>query len=250
VGRLAHHVLGEHLADWPQGLQVLQALTEHAVFDAQGASGSAFRRWQASLALAAGGADARPALSVSDRIAVTAQAATTLALHDVARSQQLLAEALEAVDGAALADTDPAVRALAVAGNNLAATLEERPTRSAAERALMVQAAQAGRQYWARAGTWLETERAEYRLARTWLAAGDAAQARQHAQACLAIVDAQPAPPPIERFFACEALALAERAAGNAGAEASAVAAMRVSFAELPPADQAWCQSSLAPWSA
>ena len=113
----------------------------------------------------------------------------------------------------------------------------------------MLQAAAVGRRYWARAGTWLETERAEYRLARCWLAAGDPAQARQHAQACLALVDAQPAPPALERFFACEALALTERAAGQAAAEAAAVDGMRRAFEHLSAEDQVWCQASLAPWT-
>jgi hypothetical protein len=70
-----------------------------------------------------------------------------------------------------------AQRALAAAGNNLAAGLEEKPDRDAAGTAGMVAAAQAGVECWRRAGTWLEHERAEYRLARSLLAAGQAADA-------------------------------------------------------------------------
>ena len=67
-------------------------------------------------------------------------------------------------------------RALAVAANNLASSLEERSTRSAGERELMILAAQTARHYWGRAGGWLETERAEYRLAMSWVQAGDPAR--------------------------------------------------------------------------
>ena len=144
-----------------------------------------------------------------------------------------------------LADDHPAVRALAVAGNNLAASLEERAERSAAERALMILAAQTGRRYWGRAGTWLEAERAELRLAMTWLAAGDPAQARQHALACLALVEAQPEPSPLERFFGHDALARAERAAGHADGHARSLAVMQDSFAQLGVDDQAACRATL-----
>ena len=152
---------------------------------------------------------------------------------------------MAAADAANLPDNDPAVRALAVAGNNLAANLEEKAERSADERALMILAAQTGRRFWQRAGTWLETERAEYRLGMTWLAAGDAGQARQHALACLAIVDAQTDAAPLERFFGHDVLARAERALGHTAAQAAAVAAMQDAFKQLSADDQAWCKATL-----
>ena len=61
----------------------------------------------------------------------------------------------------------PAIRALAVGGNNLAAALEEKADRDAAETEAMVAAANGALRYWKEAGTWLEEERAEYRLARS-----------------------------------------------------------------------------------
>lgn len=245
LARLAHHVYGEHLAAWADGLKYLAALARGPAFQAHGASGQALRRLRASLGLAAGLSDVRGTLDRSDRITVTAQAASALAPHDLARATALLQEALAEADSAALADTDPAVRALAVTGNNLAATLEEKTERSDAERELMLLAAQTGRRFWARAGTWLETERADYRLAMSWLAAGDAAQARAHALACLALVDAQPEPPALERFFGLEALALAEGAAGDSTAQAKAVAALRETFERLGADDQKWCRATL-----
>ena len=109
----------------------------------------------------------------------------------------------------------------------------------------MLHAAALGRRCWGLAGTWLETERAEYRLAMAGLAAGDAERARAHAQACLAIVDAQPEPSPFERFFGCEALALAASAQGDAAARAQAVQAAQAAFEALPADDQAACRKTM-----
>lgn len=245
LARLAHHVYGEHMGAWADGLKFLAALARGPGFDAQGASGAALRNWRASLALAGGEGDLRHTLTAGDRITVCALTAAALAGHDPARALQLLREAAAEAERVGLADSDPATRALAVAGNNLAATLEEKPTRDAGERELMILAAQLGRLYWGRAGTWLETERAEYRLAQSWLAAGNPAQARQHAQACLDLVDAQPQPVALERFFALEALGLAEMALGNLPSHRQALDAMRAAFEDLNPDDQRWCRASL-----
>ncbi len=226
LARLAHHVYGEHLAAWADGLKYLAALARGPAFDAHGASGPALLRLRAGLALAAGSSDLRPTLSPGDRITVGAQTASVLTLHDLDRATALLQEALAEAETTALADTDPASRALAVATHNLAATLQELSTRTEGQTALMLRAAEASRQWWARAGGWLEVERAEHRLSGCWLAAGDPAQARQHALSCLAIVDAQAEPPALERFFGQHALALAERAASRTTEHAQALAAL------------------------
>lgn len=241
LARLAHHVLGEHLGRVAEGRALLQRLT------AQRAAGdslrAAVRLLDVSLALA-GGEDLRAGLPRSDRIRVTALAAGSLAERDAERADALLHQALLEAEGAPLGDDDAAVRALAVTGNNMACTLEDKPARSEAERALMILAARTGRTYWGRAGTWLEAERAEYRLAMTWLKAGDPIQAREHAEACLAIVQAN-GDPPLEAFFGREALACAEHAAGNAAACAAAVAAAAAAFALIEESDRAWCRPTL-----
>lgn len=245
LGHLAQHVYGGHLAAWADALKYLAALARGPAFDAHGRSGHSVRRWRAALALAAGESDVRSTLEAGDRLAVTAQAAALLELHDIGRAAAMFHEALAAADATPLADTDPGVRALAVAGNNLAANLLEKAGRSDAERELMITAAQAGRRFWARAGTWLETERADHRLAMVWLAAGNPALAREHAQACLALVDAQPQPQPLESFFGHDALARAELALGDGAAAARSQQAMQAAFAALPEADQAWCRATL-----
>lgn len=166
-----------------------------------------------------------------------------LAQH-IAGAGRLLAEACAAAEAAALPDTDPAVRALAVAGNSIAVDLGERPALDDTARRVMLQAAEAGLRFWRRAGTWLHEERAHYRLAHSHHKAGDAAPARHHARACLALVAAH-GDEPLERFFGEEALGLAEDAAGDAAAHGRALAAARDAFGRLSPEDQSWCRPSL-----
>ncbi len=108
----------------------------------------------------------------------------------------------------------------------------------------MIAAAQAGRRFWALAGTWLETERAEYRLAMTWLQAGDATQARHHAQQCLAIVQANGGRGPgallrLSRPWRWPSSGRPYRR-GRA-----AVAQAREAFAALEEGDRGWCQATL-----
>lgn len=242
LARLAHHVCGQHLGRWADGRALLARIGRAPAAGA--ATALALPVLDAALALAGGLGDERAALGASERIRVTALAASSLAEHDTPRAAALLRDALAQAEASALADSDPACRALAVTGNNLAATLEDKPTRSDAERELMILAARTGRTWWARAGGWLEIERAEYRLAHSWLEAGDPAQARRHALACLAVVDENDAPA-LERFFGNEALALAEAAAGDGAAAARAVAQARSAFDALIESDQSWCRASL-----
>lgn len=241
LGRLAHHVYGEHLARYGDGRAILAQLAAHPL----GAGAAAnLRLFDASLALCAGAADVRGTLDAPARIRVTALAAGNLAAHDPARAALLLSEAVADAEAATLDDKDPACRALAVTGNSVASALEAKSGRTEDERALMILAAVTARRYWARAGTWLETERAEYRLARTWLEAGDPAQARRHAQACLEIVREHDAPA-LEAFFGWEALGLVERAAGNTAGHTDALAQARDAFARLREEDRGWCKASL-----
>ena len=244
LANLASHVLGAHLGAWNEGLALLERLRALPSFTVDGPSNEALRRYTASLLLAAQLDDTRAALSLSDRVRVGAMAAATLAERDTRRATTLFEEALAQMRVAELWSADPANRALAVTGTNLASALEEKPTRTAAERELMILAAQTGRHYWEIAGTWLETERAEYRLAMTWIHAGDPEEARRHAQACLTIVAAHEGAA-LESFFGFEALALAERAAGNPAAMADAVAAARTAFEQIDADDRTWCAETL-----
>lgn len=245
LANLAHHVFGEHLADWAGGERFLKSLRELPRYDNYGESGNALRRYLASLKLAAGGGDERAEFGRSDAVRIGALAASALAAHDCTRATALFEEALAQARSTKAPDSDPMNRALAITGNNLACTFEEKADRSERERDLMLLAAAAGREFWAKAGTWLETERAEYRLAMSWLAAGDAARSRTHAQACLDLIAAQSEPPALERFFGWEAMARAERAAGDDAAFAAARERVAAAFAELSDDDKSWCQPTL-----
>ncbi len=244
LAALAHHVHGTHLGQWTQGLAFLMALNHRAGGLVQGEAEADVQRFAASLTLCKGHHDTRASLSVSDRIRVTAMASASLAAHDPPRALALMSEALQVAATSGLPDSDPMNRALAVTGNNLAATLEEQPTRSAAERALMIAAAETGRAYWEKAGTWLHIERAEYRLAHTWLKAGDPEQAKGHALHCLHIVQTH-GNEPLEVFFGHEALVEVERARGDEAAAQASLAQMRDRFEQLAPDDRDACRTVL-----
>lgn len=240
LAALAHHVFGEHLGQWQAGLTFLAQLAERAVVGTDGAA--AIVRCQASLRLCSGEADARAALTASDQCRVSSMAAGNLAARDNQRSAELLHEAV--TRASALADADPGVRALAANSNNMAGTLQELASRTVQQRDLMIQAAQVARAQWERAGTWLEVERAEYRLALCWLAAGDPALGLQHARHCESIVQ-ENGSAPLEVFFAAEALCLSARALGDTAVQAGAVATAQQAFEALLSDDQVWCRATL-----
>jgi hypothetical protein len=243
--RLAHHVAGAHLGSPEQlaeGRALLARLAGHAAAgEAARASAALFDR---SLALTGGDTQATAGLAEPEAVRVRALAASNLAEHDASRAGTLLAEAAAAAQAADLPDSHPAVRAVAVAGNNIAAALEELPIRDAATQALMLQAAELGLVFWRRAGTWLHEERAQHRLAMCALAAGDLPKARGHAEACLALV-ATHDDVALEAFFGWHALGLVEAAAGARAAHAGASSRAEAAFARLAPEDQAWCGVSL-----
>jgi hypothetical protein len=239
---LTHHVHGTHLGQWQEGAAALAPLRTLSVYRDDGPGGQALRRALASLALCEG--TAPTGLTPSDQVRVHAMAANNFTDHDMARAAQLFATALDLAERSGLPDSDAMHRTLAVTAHDLACTLETKADRSADERALMILAAQASRHHWERAGTWLEVERAEYRLAMSWLQAGDLAQARGHAQTCLEIVTANDGAA-LERLFGWEALGRVERAAGNAAGHARALAMVREAFVQLAPDDQAWCATSV-----
>lgn len=245
LARLAHltlHLHADHLAQWDEGRTALQALQQQPQH--QGEAVAALTLDLAVLNLAAGHPQALDGLPGTEGVRATAMAAAALADHDAARAQALLQQATAAAEAAALNDGDPTLRALAVAGNNLAVALTEKTTRSTAETELMILAAQMGRRYWERAGTWLQVERAEYRLACVWRHAGQPTLARHHARLCLDIVALNEGAA-LERFFGWEALGQAEAAAGNRDAHAQALVQAREAFAALGDADRPWCQAEL-----
>jgi len=242
--QLVVHVYGEHLGAFAPGVALLQSLRALPAYDGSGKLDGALARGVATLHFAGGDDAPLAGLARDDRIAVLAATAAMLAgRSEFARAIAIYGEALaHARDG--LAPDSPAVRALAVGGNALAATLEEAPDRSPAETAAMIPAAEGALTYWRKAGTWLEEERAFYRLTRSQLAAGKPHDAVASAQGCIAVCAAHDAPA-FELFFGYAMLALAQHADRDpAGFAASRDRALEL-HALVPAEERVWCAKEM-----
>lgn len=225
LAALITHVAGEHLGRWSEGLALLARLAAHEVFDATTDPGRAVLRSQAVLHLCAGDSaaaeehllrahagSALPEASTRARVQAVA-AAAFVGQGRVDEARQAFAAALELVGYGPDAE-DPAARALAVTGNNLACELEERAERSPAEDELLERAALAARTWWEVAGTWSNVQIAEYRLGMTYLALGRPELAQEHAAQCLELCRANAAGPG-DLLFAHEVNARAAHARGE-----------------------------------
>lgn len=243
LARILAHVDGEHLARWTDGTARLERLRAHAHWRDEGAGAIVVRRLIAAMRLGGGELPAC-GLAGADLVHAHAVVASAFAAQDRVPDAIRHFRAALAAAKPGLADGDPATRALAVTSNNLAATLEEASSRSADESAAMLEAARAGREYWGRAGGWVEAERAEYMLAKCHLAAGDATGALDHAQRCASICDEHNADA-FERFFAQGVLALAHRAQGDAARFEQAKVAALAHHAALPADQRSWCEATV-----
>ncbi len=147
----------------------------------------------------------------------------------------------------ATGDEDPGVRrSYAVACNNLALALRLGPRGNAARDALMIEIAQLSKRAWAKAGNWMNAERADYQLAMCHAAIGQGAPALQHARECLRVCEANGADA-AERFFAHEALVHAHRAAGDAAAAGRQRERMAALLLEVGDEGmRTWCAETLA----
>ena len=248
---LVVHIFGEHLGLWQRGDALLQSLAPATAGDA--AAHALLARQRAALQAATGDDAALLALAPGDAAAAWAPVSSMRCgradFDGAAAALQgaLLIESRIATQFAepGLPDKSPATRALAVAGNNLAAALEELGgARSPQQTTAMVSAAETGLKYWTLAGGWLEAQRAEYRLARSLLQAGRAADAAQAARRCLALC-AQHDAPTFERVFGFAALSLALRAGGDASGADAARADAQAQLASVPPDEQHWCTADL-----
>lgn len=242
---LVAHVFGEHLGAWDEGLALLASLraTPSAAGDAQ--AQALLERHAATLRYTRGDLGALQGLAPAEQLTALAAAAAMLAGRgEWPRAIAAFDAAMTRCAGGILPDSK-ANRALAVMGNNLAAALEEKADRSPDQTRAMLAAADAGLTYWRLAGTWLEEERALYRLARCRLQAGDAAAALRSARHCIAVCETNGASA-FERFFGHAVLALAQRAAGDAAAFNAACEQARALYAQVDPGECCWCEADLA----
>ena len=242
--RIVTHVYGEHLGEIDRGIALLESLRQLPSFVDAPAVGGVVKRSVATLRYVGGNTSALSPLPVEDRATGLATASSALAGHgEFKRALDAYAQAVQLA--ADLPASSPAIRALAIGGNNLSASLEEKLQRDAVETEGMVAAARGGLAFWRKAGTWLEEERALYRLARSLLAAGQPAEAVTHAQQCSQVCDANRAPA-FERFFARAVLARAYRESGRIDEYKK----MRVEaldwFDQVPDDEREWCEADLA----
>ena len=243
--RLVMHVYGEHLGEWDRGIALLESLRRLPVAAGSAVAAAALDRNIATLRYAGGDATVLDSLATEDRISVLALAASAFSgRNGMKRAIVAYTEAL-ALAEVGLPPQSPALRALAVGGNNLATALEEKTDRDETETAGMLVAANGGLTYWKRAGTWLEEERAEYRMTRSLLQAGQPRDAIASAQRCIDVCVRNDAAA-IETFFGYVVLALAQRASGDASAYAASRQQALALYAQVPADEQRWCQSDLA----
>lgn len=237
---LVSHVYGEHLGQWEAGIDLLESLRMAPANDGSPAVAEPVARAIATLRYAGGDPSVLGALEGHDRTFVLASAAAMFTGRgEFDRAIAAYSQAVKASD-VGLAPASPAVRALAIGGNNLAAALEGKADASVRELDAMVAAAEGGLAFWKQAGTWLEEERAEYRLTRSLLKAGRARDAIASAQRCIAVCEANDAPA-FERFFGHAVLALAQRAAGQGDAFATERERALALLAQVPDGERGWC---------
>lgn len=243
--RLLTHVFAEHLGQYENGLQLLSKIQDLSFLEADSESGMAVKRSMAVMTVAQGKHNQLKQFTTSDQIRVlTTVAAAFCGQGQVTKAKEHFDQALQLSENI-FQENDPAIRALAVSGNNLAVTLEEKQFRSAEEDQLMILAALTGRKYWQLAGTWLHVERAEYRLAKTYLVSKHLDHALKHAKLCVQLVEENQADP-IEHFFAFEILCLVEKARNNV-IEANLALEHAKKYFELiqNEDDKDWCRASL-----
>jgi hypothetical protein len=242
--RIVTHVYGEHLGQWQSGITLLEALRRAPPYAETPEVGGVVKRGIATLRYTGGDVAAIMSLGPEERATVLAAAASALTAHaQFERALDVYAEAV-ALAGK-LPKGSAAFRSLAAGGNNLSAALEERLDRDDYQTQGMVAAARGGVTFWRMAGTWLEEERAHYRLARSLLAAGQPAEAVESARQCAEVCLANDAPA-FERFFAYAVLARALREAGRRDDYDDMKQEALAWFERVPDDDREWCEADLA----
>jgi len=238
--RLLTHVFGEHLGEWQRGLNLLGALTRVPAFDDSILARGPVTRGTAMLRYAGGDHSALAGLSDEDATYALASAADALA----ARGQIALAiEALSKATArapATLTTEHPAVRALAVCGNNLSVALEKLPALGRVEGHAMIAAAETGLRYWKLAGTWLEEERAEYQLSRCQLRVGEIDAAMASIGRCIDVCVRNNAEP-LELFFGYAVQAVLYRTKGELAPFTQSRDAALGQYVLIPDGDRKWC---------
>lgn len=243
-GHLITHVMGEHLGEWDRGSMLLNKIKSARKFPLSQASLEGLNRFQAILELGGKKISSPSNFSMSDQIRIYAVTASALAgQNQLDRGIEYFQKSLNLVNSD-LPKQDPAFRSLAVTGNNLACTLEEKSQRTSQEVELMILASKTARKYWEIAGTWREVSMAEYRLSMTFIQAGDLAKALQHAQLCIEICIENKAGA-YDMYYGYEALANVEKLRKNNVGFEKALEQAQKFYSELSEDEKKGCQASL-----
>jgi hypothetical protein len=231
---LATHVYAEHLGLYQEGLVFILSLKDQISNDDN--SKLALKRFESVLNICQNSNFDISYLSESDKCRVFALTASAFAgTNNFLQSAVFFGQAEELATK--LTSADVAVRSMAITGNNLACALEEKSNLSDDEKKLMLKAAYAGLHYWKLAGTWLETERAEYRLSQSYFRIRDLISSIKHANQCLTICEDNKAEA-LEFFFAFEALTKIELEMNQ---PLRSLEKMKHYFSLLSEGDQQWC---------
>lgn len=241
--QLISHVFIEHLVNWAQGKQVLTQLRNLPLSE-EPITQNALRRSVATMDYLLGEQQDISPYSASDQVRILAASASGFAAAQrILDARRTLQEAVS-IASKKLDENDPAYKPLAMAGNNLASQLEEKENRDSEETALMLFAAELARKFWELAATWIEVERAEYRLAQSHLSAGNIETAMQHAKLCLEICQRNSADA-MELFFATECFAKIYLKQNKKAEFAEAIQQMESYLAQLSKDDHPWCVRAL-----
>ncbi len=240
---LVTHVMGEHLAQWNDGVSFLSGLKNHAAFVKGSETEKAIMRSIAALQVGDGQSPDLKLFSHSDQIRILAVASSALSEKDSKKSQSLLRQALNLAE-TGLDRKDPANRALAVTGNNVACSLEEKKSRTKDETEMMILASQTARKYWEIFGDAADVAQAEYRMSMSYLQAEDLEKAFRHAQLCVELSRENNSGNK-DMFYAYEALAHVEKKKDNSLGFQKAVDQAKGYFEKLSDNDKFWCEPSL-----
>lgn len=243
LSRLVSHIASDHNFKFNAATVTLQKLFDHPLATAQKAK-LALTRLLVTLKYMADQTEDISNFSLSDRTIIFASTAASLLLQKNFDKAKMLLNNAIAASHSLKENSDPAFKTLAMCTNNMAAALSEKNILTPQEESLMIETAQYARNFWEKAGTWLNVERAEYYLSKYFRKIVDLENAERHGYLCLEICEKEKADP-VELFFAHQSLALVFRLKKNDIQYQTHLGFMRKYFTECGQADQSWMKASL-----
>jgi hypothetical protein len=241
IARLGVHVFGEHLGQWDEGVDFLKMLLKIDSIKIDDQVVKSILRSIDMLRFAKEESLSLDHWQTSDRVMILVQASVAMSefghfdrLKNTFQKAVAVAESISSHD-------DPCFKQISISANNLAANFEVKPNRDSDQSDFMIFCAQIARKYWEIVGTWKEVERAEYRLAKSFIASNDLRSALIHGQQCLEIVS-EHGQDPLEMFFAYEVLGQVEKKRQNHHGYEIAVSEQCKVFDLLTDDDKSWAK--------